>query len=347
MSIAKLKKGLKELKNDEIFTSMYNEIKSTTKELNEIYRLVIDYPFAAEVKDKLTKVDQRFKELSKMIDELKKQHNEQQIFKARMREKILNLNRKINKMSALLTLHQLIINKNDEQNQIIEKLKKIANKEELISQLEKFDVESLENKTNFDLIESQIDSLNSELDILVPLLEEKLNEIDQNLEKEKDELEQLKQYVKRHDDFINKILEDQSIIELLKKHSKELIVTEEKNNKEEPKEEKEKKEEINIKINDNNTTNISSKNKNKNKEKNKKIKNEKNTSKGKIKRNSTKKIDNKKITQKEKNQEINKKLNPIEKQIKEYESIVKTLPDGNLKNYYIEKINQLREKLKN
>ncbi|MEM4396125.1 MAG: hypothetical protein QXR30_00480 [Candidatus Woesearchaeota archaeon] len=334
MSIAKLKKGLKELKNDEIFTSMYNEMKSTTKELNEIYRLVIDYPFAAEVKDKLTKVDQRFRELSKMIDELKKQHTEQQIFKARMREKILNLNRKINKMSALLTLHQLIINKNDEQNQIIEKLKKIANKEELISQLEKFDVESLENKTNFDLIENQIDSLNSELDVLVPLLEEKLNEIDQNLEKEKDELEQLKQYVKKHDAFINKILEDQSIIELLKKHSKELVISDEKNNRNEKVIQEIQSNKNNEKIKENIVSEDKKQKPMKNKVKKKAI--TKNESKVKKKKDSIKK---------EKIQ--NKKLNPIEKQIKEYESIVKTLPDGNLKNYYVEKINQLREKLKN
>lgn len=331
MSIAKLKKGLKELKNDEIFTSMYNEIKSTTKELNDIYRLVIDYPFAAEVKNRLTVIDQRFKELSKLIDQLKKQHTEQQIFKARIREKIVNLNKKINKMSSLLTLHQLIINKNDEQKEIIEKLKKIGNNE-LISQLEKLDVESLENKTNFDLIESQIDSLNSELDILVPLLEEKLSDIDQNLEKEKDEVEQLKQYVKKHDDFINKILEDQSIIELLKKHSKELVTSDEKKNKIEQEIQTTKRKE---KIKENSAE--------ENKKEDKKQKNQK-SMRNKVNKNKSLENKTKNKNQKERNQ--NKKQDSIEKQIKEYETIIKTLPDGYLKNYYLEKINQLKEKLK-
>lgn len=322
MSVAKLKKGLKELKNDEIFNSMYNEIKETTKELNEIYRLVVDYPFAAEVKNKLIIVDRRFRELSKMIDDLKKQHYEQQVFKARMREKILNLNKKINKMSSLLTLHQLIITNHDEEKDVLEKLKKIANKEELISQLEKFNMESLENRTDIELLETQIDYINSEIDVLVSLLEEKLKRIDNTLEKEKDEIEQLKDYVKKHENFITQILENESIIELLKKHSKELVKNKEKHT--------------------NNEENKQRKNTSINQYKKESSKSVQKKNRKRISSKENKKVRKKRKEEKRKDKEHSEKN--ISEYIKRLEDIVNNLPEGNLKKYYLEKIKELKEK---
>ncbi|MEM4499965.1 MAG: hypothetical protein QXD62_01290 [Candidatus Woesearchaeota archaeon] len=320
MSIAKLKRGLKEIAKDDTFESLSKQITETTEDLNSIYRLVIDYPFAAEVKERLSAVNTRFKQMSKMLSELKRQQEEYLFFKKRTREKIRNISQKLSKLSSLITLHELLISKDDETN-LTERLKMIANKSSFLELLEKIERNQSAEEFEINYLEKNLSQIESELDTLIDLIEKKMNELDKNVKSEKKEIDELKEYVKKHEHLIKEILEKEGLIYLLKKHHDE-IFSENTNEIKELKKEDKKKDLNRPKSRKEKKSRIS----------------------GKANKKLSKKRDTKKKNAK-KEKISNETLNPIAQKIKQYEELVMSLPDGAMKKFYLEKIENLKKKL--
>ena len=220
MAIRRLKEGLKELRNNAVYKRFESEISDTFKDLNELYDLIADYPFAADVKDKIFLINEKMKDLKIILKELDIDKKNNELFKDRIRKKLRDLSEKLNRTTSLVSIHEMLFNSLDDYENIKKKLNEIVTKEETIEELgdnidaEEYDIKYEENK---------IDSLSNEIDVIYDMLERQYSATLEEINRQNSEIKSLRDYVRDNAEKIKEMEEQMGVVEQLKSHLNEIF----------------------------------------------------------------------------------------------------------------------------